>query len=115
MLTEAPLRHENRVSDSGAETHHWWAYCLLLLAVKFVLLLLDPLPKFFIGDSACYIATAILGWIPDDRSYFYGHVIRWVSLSTGSLTPLLLLQCLISGMTALLFAYTCKAVIGLST
>jgi len=96
------------------ETSSWWLYCLLIVSVKIFLLALDPLPKMFIGDSACYIATAIVGWIPDDRSYFYGFVIRWIALSAQSLTPLLLLQCLISAATALLFAYICKAQLGLS-
>ena len=69
---------------------------LLIVLLKFILLALDPLPKFFLGDSICYISTALEGWIPDDRSYFYGFVIRWVALSTGSLTSLLVLQTFIS-------------------
>ena len=48
------------------------------------------------GDSGSYLWTALTGWIPDDRSYFYGYVIRWVTLSTGSLTSLLLLQSFVS-------------------
>src|SRR6187551_1327880 len=80
-----------RLSPEGKQ---WWLFCLVVVAIKIFLLALDPLPKMFIGDSACYIATAIVGWIPDDRSYFYGFVIRWVALSVQSLTPLLLLQTL---------------------
>lgn len=94
---------------------HWWLFCLLVVSLKFFLLALDPLPKMFIGDSACYISTALVGWIPDDRSYFYGFVIRWVSLSTESLTSLLLLQSFISACTALLLAHTCRSLFGLST
>jgi hypothetical protein len=96
------------------EANQWWLFCLLIVSLKFFLLALDPLPKMFIGDSACYIATALVGWIPDDRSYFYGFVIRWVALSTESLTPLLLLQSFISAATALLVAYICKSLFGLS-
>src|SRR5947207_12420680 len=96
------------------EANQWWLYCLLVVLLKFFLLALDPLPKMFIGDSACYIATALVGWIPDDRSYFYGFVIRLVSLWTESLTPLLLLQSFISAATALLVAYICKSLFGLS-
>ncbi len=96
------------------EANQWWLYCLLVVLLKFFLLALDPLPKMFIGDSASYIATAIIGWIPDDRSYFYGFVIRVVSLWTESLTPLLLLQSFVSAVTALFLAYTCRAVFGLS-
>jgi hypothetical protein len=96
------------------ESSQWWLFCLLIVSLKFFLLALDPLPKLFIGDSACYISTALVGWIPDDRSYFYGFVIRWVALSVESLTPLLLLQSFISALTALLLAHTCRALFGLS-
>lgn len=96
------------------EANQWWLFCLLVVSLKFFLLALDPLPKIFIGDSACYIATAIVGWIPDDRSYFYGFVIRLVALWTESLTPLLLLQSFISALTALLLAYTCRTLFDLS-
>ena len=96
------------------EASYWWLFCLLVVLLKFFLLALDPLPKLFIGDSASYLATALVGWIPDDRSYFYGFVIRFVSLWTESLTPLLLLQSFVSALTAMLLAYTCRAVFGLS-
>jgi len=96
------------------EASQWWFFCLLIVLLKFFLLALDPLPKMFVGDSVCYISTALLGWIPDDRSYFYGYVIRWVALSTESLTSLLLLQSFISALTALLLAHTCRSLFGLS-
>src|ERR1043166_6436379 len=99
------------VSAVGSQ---WWFFCLLIVLLKFLLLALDPLPKMFIGDSACYIATALVGWIPDDRSYFYGFLIRLVSLSTESLTPLLLLQSFISALTAILLAHPCRSIFGLS-
>jgi hypothetical protein len=96
------------------ERRQWWLFCLLIVLLKLLLLALDPLPKLFIGDSACYLSTALVGWIPDDRSYFYGYVIRWVSLSTGSLTALLLLQTLISAATAMFLAHICRTTFGLS-
>src|SRR5664279_1162193 len=96
------------------EASQWWLFCLLIVSLKLFLLALDPLPKMFMGDSACYISTALVGWIPDDRSYFYGFLIRFVSLYTESLTPLLLLQSLISALTALLLAYTCRSIFCLS-
>ena len=96
------------------ERKQWWLFCLLIGLLKLFLLVADPLPKLFIGDSACYISTALVGWIPDDRSYFYGYVIRWVSLSTGSLTSLLILQSAISAATALFLAHICRSTFGLS-
>ena len=102
------------VTPRSSERRGWWFFCLLIVLLKMLLLMLDPLPKMFMGDSACYIATALVGWIPDDRSYFYGFLIRWVALSTESLTPLLLLQSFVSALTALLLAYTCRSIFGLS-
>jgi hypothetical protein len=96
------------------EASQWWSFCLLIVSLKFFLLALDPLPKMFMGDSACYISTALVGWIPDDRSYFYGYVIRWVALSTESLTPLLLLHSFVSALTALFLAHTCRTMFDLS-
>lgn len=96
------------------ESNSWWGFCLAVVTLKLFLLALDPLPKLFVGDSICYLATALVGWLPDDRSYFYGFVIRWVALSIESLTPLLLLQCLISAATCLLLAYICRTQFGLS-
>ena len=41
-------------------------------------------------------------------------MIRWVALWTGSLTSLLVLQTFISAATAVLLAYTCRSIFGLS-
>lgn len=111
--TTQPGQWDRATPDSG-EKSRWLFLCLLIGLVKMLLLALDPLPKMFMGDSACYIATALVGWIPDDRSYFYGFLIRFVALSAESLKPLLLLQTLMSALTALLLAYTCRSVFGVS-
>src|SRR4029453_17474709 len=57
----------------------WWLFCLLVLAIKILLLLLDPSPKLFMGDSGSYIWTALTGWIPPDLSHFYGYTLRWLA------------------------------------
>ena len=75
----------------------WWLFCLLVFAIKFLLLLLDPSPKLFMGDSGSYLWTALTGWIPHDRSYFYGYTIRLLALLPGSFTPLLLVQAVAGG------------------
>ena len=108
------MRNTSGTAAPVNERRQWWIFCLLVVLLKLFLLALDSLPKLFIGDSACYISTALVGWIPDDRSYFYGFVIRWVSLSTESLTALLLLQTLISAATAILLAHICRSMFGLS-
>jgi hypothetical protein len=86
----------------------WWLFCVLVFVIKLFLLLLDPRPKFFLGDSGSYILTALTGWIPSDRSYFYGYVVRYLAVWPGSFTPLLLGQALASGVTTILFAIICS-------
>src|SRR5439155_17809727 len=88
----------------------WWLFCLAIIVLKFLLLALDPLPKLYLGDSFSYIWTAISGWIPSDRSFFYGYVIRWLSVWTGSLTSLLIVQVLLSAFIAIIVAWICRAV-----
>ena len=44
------------------------------------------------GDSASYLRTAIEPYIPPDRSFVYGFLIRWIALPFHSLKPLLIAQ-----------------------
>lgn len=92
----------------------WWPFCLLILTLKFVLLALDASPKMFMGDSGSYLWTALSGWIPPDRSFFYGYLIRWLSISTHSLTSLLILQTFLGALTAILVALLCLKIFNLS-
>jgi hypothetical protein len=91
----------------------WWLFCMAVLAFKFLLLGLDPLPKLYLGDSLSYLETAISGWMPGQRSFVYGYVIRWTSLWTGSLTWLLVLQVFLSIVIALIAAWICRAIFDL--
>ncbi len=93
---------------------NWWWFCFFILSLKLFLLALDPLPKLFMGDSGSYIWTALTGWIPPDRSFLYGYVIRWVAVFSGSLSPLLLLQTFLGAMIAVTVAITCRRFFGLS-
>jgi hypothetical protein len=86
----------------------WWLFCALILAIKLFLLWLDPTPKPFMGDLWSYIWTALTGWIPKDRSYFYGYLIRWLAVWPHSFAPLLVVQTLASGATAVVFALICS-------
>src|SRR6476619_1273971 len=81
----------------------WWLFCALVLAIKLLLLWLDPTPKLFMGDSWSYIHTALTGSIPRDRSYFYGYLVRWLALWPHSFAPPLVFQALASGATAVVF------------
>jgi hypothetical protein len=86
----------------------WWLFCALIFAIKLLLLWLDPTPKLFMGDSWSYIWTALTGWIPPDRSYFYGYLVRWLAVWPHSFTSLLVTQALASGATAITFAMICS-------
>lgn len=86
----------------------WWLFCALVLAIKLLLLWLDPTPKLFMGDSWSYIRTALIGSIPGDRSYFYGYLIRCFAVWPQSFTPLLVVQALASAVTAIVFALICS-------
>ena len=86
----------------------WWLFCVLIFAIKLLLLWVDPKPKLFMGDSGAYIHTALTGWIPGDRSYFYGYVVRWLAVWPHSFAPLLFLQALASSATAIVFAVICS-------
>jgi len=86
----------------------WWAFCVLVFAIKLLLLWLDPTPQLYMGDSASYIWTALTGWIPADRSYFYGYLVRWLAVWPHSFAPLLIVQALASGATAIVFALICS-------
>src|SRR5436190_195804 len=91
-----------------SEARGWALFCFLIFALKLLLFAVDPLPKFVMGDSGSYIWTALSGWIPEDRSYFYGYVIRWTSVWPESLTGLLTFQVCLSAIACILLAAICR-------
>jgi hypothetical protein len=92
--------------DRRRPTWSFWAVLAAgILAVKFVGLVLDPQPQFFMGDSASYLHTALTGWVPPDRSYAYGVLVRLIVADTQSLAPVVLAQTLASASTAWLAAW----------
>jgi hypothetical protein len=89
--------------------------CLLIVVfIKAAFLGLDHLPQFFQGDSNSYLWTAITGWIPNDRSFVYGYMIRGLSYFGYYLRPLLVAQCLASVGTCMLIYYVLRAHLGVS-
>ncbi len=101
-MTEQPIRNPVRGDGWHLSPLSCWALCALLIVVlKFVALAFDPLPRLFMGDSGSYLWTAFSGWIPPDRSFLYGFLIRWTALAAHSLTALLILQTFLSALTAL--------------
>ena len=110
---ESPARQRALPIATFRAVNDWWLFCVLILAIKFLLLWLDPTPKLFLGDSLSYVHTALTGWIPGDRSYFYGYVVRWLGVWPASLTPLLVAQTLASAGTAIVFALVCSRLLEL--
>ena len=96
------------VSAGFRAVNGWWAFCVVVFATKLLFLWLDPTPKLFMGDSGSYIWTGLTGWIPSDRSYLYGYLVRWLAVWPHSFLPLLAAQALASGVTAIVFAKICS-------
>jgi len=114
MTQPTPRRVDDTQTALLSADAYWWRFCLLIFALKFFLFALDPLPKFYLGDSGSYIWTALTGWMPPDRSFLYGCVIRWSSIWTESLNSLMILQAFVGAGTALVFASTCRLIFQLS-
>jgi hypothetical protein len=94
--------------------NRWWLFCLAVLLLKLLLFALDPTPRLPAADSFHYFSSALAGNVPEDRSYFYAFVIRWLCNSTGSLTPLVLLQTLLGAVVAVAVAWICRSMLRLS-
>lgn len=77
-----------------------------ILLLKGFLLAIDPYPALMFGDSASYLATALIKWIPPDRSFVYGFILRrlTVNFQAHSLMPVVLFQALLSGIASWLVA-----------
>jgi hypothetical protein len=80
--------------------------CLAVLLIKLIFFFLDPIPKFFFGDSASYLYSALTDWIPEDRSFIYGYLIGPIIDFSRSLVPLLLLQLAAGAGAVFLLAFT---------
>ncbi len=105
---KTPGTQANRDGAKSPALNAWWLFCVVVFAMKLLLLWLDPRSKLFMSDSGAYVQTALTGWIPADRSYFYGYLIRWLALWPHSFAPPLVVQALASGATAIAFALICS-------
>lgn len=65
-----------------------------LLGIKLAWLLGDPTLRLFMGDSASYLHSALTGWMPPDRSFTYGLLVRVSAIAFASPLALVLLQTL---------------------
>ena len=78
---------------------------VISLSIKVTFYLLDSQPAFHFGDSASYLATPLHGYIPRDRSFTYGFSLRPFVTVTHSLTPAMLFQMLLSGVSGFIAGY----------
>lgn len=83
---------------------YWLWLAAALVAIKLLVIAVDPTQRFFLGDSESYLHSALTGWIPPDRSFLYGLFIRYSAVAAGSLTALLFAQSVCGVLTALLCA-----------
>lgn len=103
MKTPAPLPFPP--SPMRAATGRWrmlLACAAAVVAIKLVGLAVDPVLRFFMGDSDTYFHTALSGWIPPDRSFLYGWLVGATAVPAGSALALLALQSAFGAMAALL-------------
>lgn len=113
MTGEVKTAQEANRAAIFADVSAWCLFFFGLLLIKLFLFALDPLPKFYMGDSGSYLFTSVSRWVPEDRSYFYGYVIRWVALRAASLTPLLILQVFAATVIAFICGWICWRTLGL--
>jgi hypothetical protein len=83
-------------------------FALVALATRLCILGLDPLPRFFLGDSESYLQTAIGQWIPKDRSWIYGLLINALIRVSHSVTSIILVQSLTSALMCTSVAALCR-------
>jgi hypothetical protein len=85
-----------------------------IAAVKLIILIIDPSVMFFIDDSSRYIDTAISSYIPPDRSFLYGFLIRWLTYFGQSLTTLIVFQTVCSAASAVMAGYALNRFLSVS-
>ena len=106
MKTERPIYSEYRpAAVSAVSVTQWLLFILSVMGLKCLIFIIDPLPMFYLGDSWSYIHTALSDWIPSDRSFVYGFLIKFIAVSAYSLTPLVFAQLLTSGINSILITY----------
>ncbi|GAA0721737.1 hypothetical protein [Dokdonella soli] len=79
---------------------------------KFLLLLLDPQIRLFMGDSATYLFSAVSHATPPDRSFTYPMLIGETAGRSGSLVSLLLAQTVFGIAAALCLHFTLRTAFG---
>jgi hypothetical protein len=82
---------------------------LLIAVIKVGVLLADPRPAYFLGDSAVYLATTVEA-IPLDRTFIYGLLIHETAYRAHSLQRVIWIQVVISALAAWLLTFVLLSV-----
>lgn len=90
----------SKVGNTGYRELMWIALGCLLCRVAG--LFFDATPRFFLGDSASYLETALTGWVPPDRSYLYGLLLRGLFHVWPTLTVVVLVQAFAGALTGVI-------------
>ncbi len=98
---DVPARPVVPLNDERIANRTILVLVAILLGAKALVVLLDPQPRLFMGDSGSYLHAASSGWVPPDRSYTYPLLIRLVAWQTQSLSALVLAQSFLGVLTAL--------------
>lgn len=105
-LISTPGSLETRAPETGGFRRLQptvFAYmCLCVGLCKLALYIADPYPSFHFGDSGAYLATALVKWIPPDRSFTYGFLLRPLIFKSHSLSPVLAMQIFASGVASVI-------------
>ena len=110
MKNEAIDEERAKRGPSFFFTKDWWWFCLGTVALKLLLLAIDPGPGFYRGDSLAYLSAAIGGRMADGLSYSYTHIVHWLCDWSGSLTLLTVVQVFIGMIGALIVAWICRVI-----
>ncbi len=101
--------------DVGVKLERPFASSLLVIfLIKVVIFALDPVPKFFFGDSGWYLETAAFNSIPPDRSFTYGFFIKATTWISSTLWPLMACQILASVISCAIAAHILREHLALS-
>ncbi len=78
----------------------------IAVAIKLLAFGIDHTPLLFMGDSGAHVETALRGYVPLERSYSYGVLVRALAAWPGSFVPLIAVQSLAGAATAGMLAIT---------
>ncbi len=100
-------------SAHPAEHGFFLRLALALIVAKLILLGVDAVPRFFLGDSGIYISAALTHVAPLDRSFVYPWLIDWLAARPRSFLPLLFAQAACGVGSALVAAIMLRRAFGL--